>query len=59
MTVLEDRTAMAESSVCFGFGTEIDLVRTAVGLVLKTDEFPRDRPGARPEGDHATGASAS
>ncbi|MFJ9659598.1 Uma2 family endonuclease [Streptomyces griseoflavus] len=45
--------------VHFGFGTEIDLVRTAVGLVLGTDEFPRDRPGARPGGDHATGASAS
>ncbi|MFJ3985279.1 Uma2 family endonuclease [Streptomyces fungicidicus] len=28
-------------SVCFGFGIEIDLARTAVGLVLKTDEFPR------------------
>ncbi|KES07471.1 hypothetical protein BU52_08365 [Streptomyces toyocaensis] len=28
--------------VSFGFGEEIDLNRTAVGLVLKTDEFPRD-----------------
>ncbi|GAB2812563.1 Uma2 family endonuclease [Streptomyces chlorus] len=28
--------------VTFGFGEEIDLTRTVVGLVLKTDEFPRD-----------------
>ena len=28
--------------VSFGFGEEIDLTRTSVGLVLKTDEFPRD-----------------
>jgi Uma2 family endonuclease len=30
------------SEVSFGFGDEIDLTGTAVGLVLKTDEFPRD-----------------
>ncbi|GGP59317.1 hypothetical protein GCM10010287_28650 [Streptomyces variabilis] len=29
------------SSVCFDFGIEIDLTRTVVGLVLKTDDFPR------------------
>ncbi|MGY0068111.1 Uma2 family endonuclease [Streptomyces sp. QTS137] len=28
--------------VTFGFGEEIDLTRTAVGLVLRTDGFPRD-----------------
>lgn len=28
-------------SVCFDFGIEIDLTGTVVGLVLKTDEFPR------------------
>ncbi|MFF0687944.1 Uma2 family endonuclease [Streptomyces albogriseolus] len=28
-------------SVCFDFGIEIDLTRTVVGLVLKTDGFPR------------------
>ncbi|MFZ4181273.1 Uma2 family endonuclease [Streptomyces pseudogriseolus] len=28
-------------SVCFDFGIEIDLTRTVVGLVLKTDDFPR------------------
>ncbi|MEU2282003.1 Uma2 family endonuclease [Streptomyces sp. NPDC013178] len=28
--------------VSFGFGDEIDLTGTVVGLVLKTDEFPRD-----------------
>ncbi|MFI9467672.1 Uma2 family endonuclease [Streptomyces sp. NPDC052492] len=28
-------------SVCFGFGIEIDLTRTGVGLVLETDDFPR------------------
>ncbi|MEU1690351.1 Uma2 family endonuclease [Streptomyces hirsutus] len=28
--------------VSFGFGEEIDLTGTVVGLVLKTDEFPRD-----------------
>ncbi|MEU5649852.1 Uma2 family endonuclease [Streptomyces pseudogriseolus] len=27
--------------VSFPFGQEVDLTRTAVGLVLKTDEFPR------------------
>ncbi|GHH90784.1 Uma2 family endonuclease [Streptomyces capillispiralis] len=30
------------AGLSFGFGEEIDLTRTAVGLVLKTDEFPRD-----------------
>ncbi|WP_155059005.1 Uma2 family endonuclease [Streptomyces blattellae] len=30
------------SVVSFAFGDEIDLTGTAVGLVLKTDEFPRD-----------------
>jgi Uma2 family endonuclease len=30
------------SDVSFSFGEDIDLSRTAVGLVLKTDEFPRD-----------------
>ncbi len=30
------------SSVGFGFGEDIDLTGTAVGLVLKTDDFPRD-----------------
>jgi Uma2 family endonuclease len=30
------------SEVSFGFGEDIDLTGTAVGLVLKTDEFPRD-----------------
>jgi Uma2 family endonuclease len=30
------------ASLSFGFGEEIDLSGTAVGLVLKTDEFPRD-----------------
>ncbi|MGA5342324.1 Uma2 family endonuclease [Streptomyces variabilis] len=29
------------SSVCFDFCIEIDLTRTVVGLVLKTDDFPR------------------
>ncbi|WP_416976425.1 Uma2 family endonuclease [Streptomyces sp. T028] len=28
--------------VCFDFGDEIDLTGTVVGLVLKTDDFPRD-----------------
>lgn len=35
--------------VRFGFGTVIDLTGTAVGLVIRTDEFPR----------YATGVSAS
>ncbi|GAA0640549.1 Uma2 family endonuclease [Streptomyces thermocarboxydovorans] len=30
------------SSVSFGFGVGIDLTDTPVGLVLKTDDFPRD-----------------
>ncbi|GAA4808292.1 Uma2 family endonuclease [Streptomyces ziwulingensis] len=30
------------SSVSFGFGEDIDLTGTAVGLVLKSDGFPRD-----------------
>jgi len=30
------------SDVSFSFGEDVDLTRTAVGLVLKTDEFPRD-----------------
>ncbi|MFI8088386.1 Uma2 family endonuclease [Streptomyces sp. NPDC086080] len=30
------------ASVRFGFGSEVDLTGTVVGLVLKTDEFPRD-----------------
>ncbi|MCX4881653.1 Uma2 family endonuclease [Streptomyces sp. NBC_00847] len=30
------------SDVSFGFGDEIDLTGTVVGLVLKTDDFPRD-----------------
>ncbi|MFJ8538845.1 Uma2 family endonuclease [Streptomyces sp. NPDC093591] len=30
------------SDVSFSFGEDIDLTGTAVGLVLKTDEFPRD-----------------
>ncbi|WP_208765835.1 Uma2 family endonuclease [Streptomyces calvus] len=30
------------AGLSFGFGEEIDLTRTAVGLVLRTDEFPRD-----------------
>lgn len=30
------------SDVSFGFGDAIDLTGTVVGLVLKTDEFPRD-----------------
>ncbi|KUN91325.1 Uma2 family endonuclease [Streptomyces caeruleatus] len=30
------------SEVSFGFGEEIDLTGTVVGLALKTDEFPRD-----------------
>lgn len=30
------------SAVSFSFGEEIDLAETAVGLVLKSDEFPRD-----------------
>lgn len=30
------------SEVSFGFGEEIDLTGTVVGLTLKTDEFPRD-----------------
>ncbi|MEF9904658.1 Uma2 family endonuclease [Streptomyces sp. P9-A2] len=29
-------------AVTFGFGEEIDLTGTVVGLVLRTDEFPRD-----------------
>ncbi|WP_326757047.1 Uma2 family endonuclease [Streptomyces hirsutus] len=29
-------------TVSFGFGEEVDLTGTAVGLVLRTDEFPRD-----------------
>lgn len=28
-------------SVCFDFGIEIDLTRTAVDLILTTDDFPR------------------
>ncbi|MBD0424888.1 Uma2 family endonuclease [Streptomyces sp. TRM S81-3] len=28
--------------VSFGFGEDVDLTGTAVGLVLKTDDFPRD-----------------
>ncbi|MFI1208645.1 Uma2 family endonuclease [Streptomyces sp. NPDC020802] len=28
--------------ITFGFGDEVDLAGTPVGLVLKTDEFPRD-----------------
>ncbi|MFD0315741.1 Uma2 family endonuclease [Streptomyces flavalbus] len=30
------------SEVSFGFGDDIDLTSTVVGLVLKTDDFPRD-----------------
>ncbi|MFF8978425.1 Uma2 family endonuclease [Streptomyces cellulosae] len=28
-------------SVCFDFGIDIDLTRTAVDLILRTDDFPR------------------
>lgn len=30
------------STVSFGFGEDIDLTGTVVGLTLKTDDFPRD-----------------
>ncbi|MFF5158889.1 Uma2 family endonuclease [Streptomyces sp. NPDC000348] len=36
------KDGMYHSDISFGFGEEIDLTGTAVGLVLKTDEFPRD-----------------
>ncbi|MFF7856710.1 hypothetical protein [Streptomyces sp. NPDC007904] len=36
------RDGTYHGSVSFGFGEEVDLTGTAVGLVLKTDEFPRD-----------------
>ncbi len=28
--------------VSFGFGEDVDLTGTVVGLTLKTDDFPRD-----------------
>ncbi len=43
--------------VSFPFGQEVDLTRTAVGLVLKTDEFPAADHGPRP-GGYAAGARA-
>ncbi|MFG3659277.1 hypothetical protein [Streptomyces sp. NPDC047706] len=36
------RTEVVGGYVSFPFGDEVDLTGTVVGLVLKTDEFPRD-----------------
>lgn len=36
------RDGKYHAAVSFGFGEDVDLTRTVVGLALKTDDFPRD-----------------
>ncbi|MEV8128556.1 hypothetical protein AB0P07_31655 [Streptomyces sp. NPDC085944] len=41
MTVLDPKDGEYHAAVSFGFGEDVDLTGTVVGLTLKTDDFPR------------------